>query len=65
MLLKNTGPTPIDVGGRMLACGETGDLDPTDPTVTEHLTFGRLTAVQDGTTAARSKAAKPTATKES
>lgn len=50
--VKNVSPVPVDARGRMLAPGETADLDPDDPDIADHLTDGRLTTVQ--TTPARS-----------
>ena len=46
MLLKNGWVTALDVGGRMLAPGEVGDIDETAPAVAEHLAADRLVAVQ-------------------
>ena len=46
MLLKNGWVTALDVGGRLLAPGETGDLDETTPPVAEHLAAGRLVPIQ-------------------
>ena len=45
MLLKNGWVTALDVGGRLLAPGETGDLDEAAPAVAEHLSADRLVRV--------------------
>lgn len=46
MLCKAVAPHPLNVGaGRMLAAGESADLDPTDPDVALLLSLGSLAAV--------------------
>ena len=46
MLFKNTWVTALDVGGRLLGSGETGDLDPASGPVADHVAAGWLTPVQ-------------------
>ena len=55
MLCKNTSPLgiPADINGRMVAFGETADLDPENPAVAGHLTAGHLTPVQGDRKATR------------
>lgn len=47
MLLMATAPHPVAVaGGRILAVGETGDIEPSDPHNDALITDGQLTPVQ-------------------
>ena len=64
MLIKAVGLAAVDCSGRMLAPGETADLDPSDPVIADHIDAGRLALVQ-GVQAARVSRQKQPAIEES
>lgn len=59
-LLKNVWFTPLDVGGQLLAQGETANLDPSAPDIAGHIAGERLATVAPAPDAKRvSKPATP------
>lgn len=61
MLVKATAPHPVGLsGGRILAAGETGDVDPSDPHNDSLITTGQLTPVRGAVPSIPSKGASVT-----